>query len=121
MGAGKRTGPVRRGLRKLRRQRSGLTDTEICAELVNKGMSLKEYAGLTDRQIFHLYFRPRDKYGRLKRRRKRTYGKLVKIHKPMRWDLMFKKVWLDRGLTPEQVEAKFKEHMRNNPDRREIW
>ena len=66
VGAGKRTGPVRRGLRKLRRQRSGLTDTgNLCAELVNKGMSVKEYAGLTDRQIFHLYFRPRDKYGRL--------------------------------------------------------
>jgi len=34
---------------------------------------------------------------------------------------MFKKVWSERGLTPEQVEEKFREHMKNNPDRREIW
>ncbi len=86
------------------------------AELTHAGVTLAEIARMSDDQLAWVYFRKRDKYGRLVRK-KQLYGKLVKrVNKtPLRWDLMFKKVWRDRGKSEAEVEAKLEEYLRDNP------
>lgn len=116
MGAGKRDGPARRAKTKGK----GLTETEVYAELVHSGVSLAEIAGLTDTQIKDLYFRPRDEFGRLKRNRKSLSRSGVECPKSKHWKksasfmAMFRQVWTDRGLTPDQVQERWKAYV-NKP------
>jgi hypothetical protein len=106
VGAGKRVRPASK------RKGRGLTETEVYAELVHSGVSIKEIAGLTDQQLIGLYFRPRDKYGRLKRDRlKRPARKIVP------WSTMYRNIWTKRGLGADAIEAKLKDYLRRNPPR----
>jgi hypothetical protein len=55
----------------------------MVAELIEKGISLKEIAGLDDMQIMRVYFRERDEHGRLIRHGKGT--KRFKDSTPGSW------------------------------------
>lgn len=93
-------------------------------------MTLKEIAGLSDIQLAKVYFRKRDKYGKLKRGKGRNdeqhWGKLKRVccAKTKAWQETsftgaFKKVWKDRGLTDEEVKAKWVEYV-NLPKNRTL-
>ncbi len=78
--------------------------------------SLREIAGLTDRQLAEVYFRKRDKHGKLVRGKKRTSedrGDVDLCRKTQNWHKssfveIFQKTWKDRGLTDEEVDAKWR-------------
>ena len=105
MGAGKRIGPVKRG----HTPRRGLTETEVYAELVYAGVPLDKIASMTDAQISQLYFRPRNKWGRLKRK----HGKRRSKGRPVSWQDMFRRAWEKQGLTPEEIEIKWQDKLVN--------
>lgn len=114
---GKRRGPRGRG-----RKRKGLKFVEIAAELVHNGLSLKELAGLTDLQICWLYFRPRDKYGRLKRKGRHRATKVsapkTKDWQKQSYEGMYRHVWKERGLSDEQIAEKWQAKLSAEPSLR---
>jgi hypothetical protein len=79
-------------------------------------VTLAEIARLDDMQLAWVYFRKRDKYGRLVRK-KRLYGKLVKRvnRSPLRWDQMFKETWRKRGKSEAEIEQKYRQYLADNP------
>lgn len=97
---------------------------EIISELTNAGISLAEIAGLTDEQMAGIYFRPRDKHGMLIRGKEKI-GEVsednpypdgeVRIKKRVSYEAMYRQLWSNRGLSKEQVDAAWNEHLAASP------
>jgi len=88
---------------------------------VYAGRTLAEVAGLDDVQVAGILFRPRDKYGRLRKRPDLPPGVEVDdegmrvVKNPVPYAVMFRQVRRRQGLNEEQVEASWREFLSANP------
>lgn len=84
---------------------------------MNSNVTLEEAAGLTDYQIRWLFFRDRDKYGRLIRSPALTGG--IKDRRvPVHYADMQKDVWRNRGLSEDEVQRRWDERVSREPSLR---
>jgi hypothetical protein len=110
-GRGKRTAGARR------RRGRGLSPAEIVSELkYNQHTPLAEIAEYDDYQLAWVIFRPRDKYGRL-RRKKAPKGRPHpgRVHQAVSFEEMFRSVWRKRGDGEQRIEERWKEFLLQNP------
>jgi hypothetical protein len=76
---------------------------------------------MTERQIVNLYWRPRDKNDRLIRQGHSYGDDSVEAPKTDQWKKcnsfmeMYRKVWADRGKSPEEVEDRWLAWLDKNP------
>ncbi len=89
---------------------------DVCAVLVREPFHLRmhEIAALTDEQLIAVYLRadPRDADRRPKVGEIPPGGKVVNSYRDLFWD-----TWKARGLTDEQIEARWTDYQARRPKR----
>lgn len=88
--------------------------------LYNK-YTLNQIAGMDDAQIALVYFRKRDKYGRLiefsKKKKKQKQAELLKVPEDQQTDFesMFLGCCRAKGMTEEQAQKEWESYLKENP------
>jgi len=82
-----------------------LTFAELCSELVKEpwNLTLADIGRLTVYQTKNIYFRPRDRFGRLIRVQTEDEVALPP-------EVIFRRVWKGRGLADAEIDERWKAH-----------
>jgi hypothetical protein len=85
--------------------------------LVYAGKTLQEIAGLDVRQMRLIYFRPRDKFGNLKRvgESEEQAEHPTAPYQVVSYEAMFRQIWANRGKNKDEVETLWQGWLVENP------